>query len=1180
MSRTIAPPSFVGRRTEIDWLLARLSDGLRGLPQLLLISGDAGIGKSRLLKEFQERARGQGVYTCYGRAYENLALPYVPFDRLFRLIDEAPEGHIGDERETIRAFFAGRTRTGSQEAGVDDRDTRARLFVALGRAILQLATAQPVLIVLDDLHWADRPSLDLFSHLSFSLADAAGLEEARILIAASYRPLDARTEPGHAVARLRREPICRTLELAGLDETAVQQLISNLGLERASHQLIDTVVHATRGNPLFVQHMVDRLQSSGGLEERGGYILSTLPPEQINVPPDLTSAIEESVDALPDPCQQALSMASLLGNSIALADLALVADQQEDMLAAALEPAVQQRLLRTDGRTFEFDHPLVQQVCAARFSAVRRQRMHLRIAEVLTRLVRTPGLARPLEVAHHLLAAGSLADPDELIRWATEAGDRSLDLFAWADAARFYRASAMALSGKDDLPSVRRRAELHFRAARAFTRAFDPGPSQDHFERAVADFSETGDLHGLARALVERARNQITLNSVPYGTLLDVAPLERALEQLGDHEDVLRASLLEVLANVYWTGRDPIRATACAQSALELSERLGDSVLSARASGALALAHMQSLRVREWADTCERSAEYSRHGGDLWFYGQRLVRVPMAILARGRLAEAVPIAREGFDVTRRTHNWGEHSLALANLVMIDVTHGDFDAAEEHARGVMSMIERSGYPWAGPIALPALACARYLTGASREAEDAIEILIEPGRVFRETGNAYASAVRLYRRLIRGHANGVTTPSVASPSGAGSQTRRVSEIGSLFRYCAEIELADSSRDAKAADDAFRTLREAAACGVVVTTGWVFLLPRIIGLGAALRESWEEARESFAKALDIAEREGARPELARTHFDLARMLASREDREGAVEHLERAHALFSELGMAHFAARASVFAASLGVSLSTVAAAAGPPSPFSEAELARRIATGCTNLEIARDLLVSAKTVEDRRATLLAKADVAGVTTLAASTAPHDRTQAGPVRVRRPPHAGSPPTTLDSQTRVICFTDLVRSTELITDVGDVAARQLLFAHEQIIRECVRAHAGEEIQHTGDGFMLAFRSAASALDCSIGIQRGIDLHNEANPERPLRVRIGLNAGEPIVEPGRLFGAAVHLAARICAQAGPCQILVSEVVRELARGTRLEFSECGIRHLKGFPEEFRLFELSWARKG
>jgi class 3 adenylate cyclase len=165
-------------------------------------------------------------------------------------------------------------------------------------------------------------------------------------------------------------------------------------------------------------------------------------------------------------------------------------------------------------------------------------------------------------------------------------------------------------------------------------------------------------------------------------------------------------------------------------------------------------------------------------------------------------------------------------------------------------------------------------------------------------------------------------------------------------------------------------------------------------------------------------------------------------------------------------------------------------------------------------------------------------------------------------------------------ILFTDMEGSTTLTQRLGDAAAQEVLRTHNTIIRDALKAHDGSETKHTGDGLMASFSSASRALECSIAIQRAFAAHNQSADE-PIRVRIGLNAGEPVAEDdpdGRrdLFGTAVQLAARICAHAEPEQILAPIVVRELAAGKRFLFADLGDVSLRGFDDPVRLFEVRW----
>jgi len=161
-----------------------------------------------------------------------------------------------------------------------------------------------------------------------------------------------------------------------------------------------------------------------------------------------------------------------------------------------------------------------------------------------------------------------------------------------------------------------------------------------------------------------------------------------------------------------------------------------------------------------------------------------------------------------------------------------------------------------------------------------------------------------------------------------------------------------------------------------------------------------------------------------------------------------------------------------------------------------------------------------------------------------------------------------------RIIMFTDLEGSTSLTQRLGDARAMELLRAHNTIIRDALAATSGREVKHTGDGIMASFLSVSSAVACAIDIQAGFARHNAQNPDATLGVRVGLSAGEPVTEHEDLFGAAVQLAARVCGHAGPGQILVSNVIRELAIGKDILFADRGEASLKGFDDPVRLFEV------
>ena len=167
-------------------------------------------------------------------------------------------------------------------------------------------------------------------------------------------------------------------------------------------------------------------------------------------------------------------------------------------------------------------------------------------------------------------------------------------------------------------------------------------------------------------------------------------------------------------------------------------------------------------------------------------------------------------------------------------------------------------------------------------------------------------------------------------------------------------------------------------------------------------------------------------------------------------------------------------------------------------------------------------------------------------------------------------------DPGIRTVLFTDVVNSTTLTQSLGDEAALALLGVHDTIVRDALSALGGREIKHTGDGIMACFISTAGAIRCAIQIQRELDKHGQASPERALKVRVGAAAGEPVEQHNDLFGSTVQLASRLCTHAQPEQILVSNAIAELCLGKGLQFEDLGEVTLKGFGYPVRAHAAAW----
>jgi class 3 adenylate cyclase/tetratricopeptide (TPR) repeat protein len=1166
-------PPFVGRAEELASFQRWLDEAVAGRPRVVLVEGDAGIGKTRLVQEVRGHAGRRGMQVGFGRCYEDLALPCLPFVESLRpLVDGQAEyvrRALGAEFEPIDQMLhrVDTAPSASHPSMVFQADhERLQLLLAVGHLVVALARRSPTLFIIDDLHWADRLSVDLFEHLAFTVADTAERESVSLLIVASYRPSAATRRLGRLRARLNREEVCRTVALSGLKESEVTELLDGLGVRRPSHQLTATMSDTTRGNPLFIQEMLHHLIRKDALQRQGGYVVASTGATELRLPDQVTAAIVGRTGSVSEPCQQALTLASFLGDAFNLKVLAAVSGIDEVELLGLLEEAMRHDLVRSEAHAFHFAHPLVRHVFYHEPSTPRRQRLHKEVGERLRDLYAADLDSHLLEVAHHLVRAGPAADARAVADCARRAADQASMAFAWTDAARYYEAALSAAAASNQL-AAQERADLHYWAGLAYYYDQDIGPCLHHYDQAIEAYRTTGDVSGLARTLLEKTRTQFTLATVPLGTVPDLKPLEEVLGALGQSEPGLRGHIAAVMAEAYRNGRQAAPAKHWGREALEIARRLQDDHLSAYAGFALGLAHMNDLDVVEALQTWERALIDARRGGDFIREGWILHRTPVALTLLGRLDEADTVAVQACDATRRSHDWSSHSLGLSHQASVAVARGDFELTEGFANETMLMVSRSHYPWGAFRSLLALASARTLRGAWSEAQDALDILEEPGRVFEDAGPVVRTFANIFRELVRVYAeddHGATAPLTDDliPF-IGTDTY------SLAPLCALIELSMVGRARVSVDFIAARLASAAARGVLFSSGWMFLVPRALGLAAVARKEWSTAETHFSDAIEAGQRSGARPELARTYLDYARMLSAQggdANRRKAVELLTLAAPLFVELQMQPFAAQAATLGRTLGIEVPTVR-----PRPTvylddlneREVDVLMRIAHGRSRHQIAGDLVLGAKTITGHLRNIFDKVNVgddaaARAYAVAAGLAPGKS------------ESGVPEQAL----RIILVTDIVASGALIRRSGDARAHDVMQRHNALIRECLAVHNGVEVLHTGDGIEASFQVASDAVECAIAIQRKLVTHNRVHPNDPIHVRIGINAGEPIVTEGRLFGAAVHAAFGICARARAGTVLISESVSQLAAGERFVLTPRGRLGLKGLGRT-RVYEVT-----
>jgi DNA-binding CsgD family transcriptional regulator len=909
-----------------------------------------------------------------GSCYEYAPPAYLPIaqllDRLIAACPGALDGLEAGEAECIRQLLGQRGDDGAPAANAQSDSGRLKLYLAVSRFLMRCAEVRPVTIIFEDVHWMDSPSLELVSGVVTAVADHASSGSIPIATFITYRTTELPERVAAAVARWMRQGICSRLELAGLTEMEVAVLIRSAGYSRPSHQLVSTITSSTRGNPLFVQEALRTLDKSGSLVRRSGWLVTTASADEIRLPREVTEAISERIAALDPACRNVLVIGALLGDMFTPESLEAVSEGNGEDLLEALEKCAGEGLVQyADGR-FVFSHPLIRHACYAGAIEPRRQKMHREIARMLEARWGDTIDEHIAEIARHMIAAGPEADAERTLEYAREAAEQSFRVFAWSDAAKFYEGALVAAERWGGC-SRRDLAELTLGAGLAYYRDEDVGPSRHYLQQAMERFAAAGDARGRVRAMSVFIRSQITQASVAYGERLDLEAVEEALAELADEDEELRGELLCRVSQVYWTGRQADKAREAAEAALAIGERLDNPGLKCDARMSMGLGCLQGLELAEAVEHWRAALAAATERGDDWQRGTALSRIPYGLVAVGRFKEAESAAAETKQILNLTHDWTSYATASAAMVCVHALKGDSAKAEEQAQEVMMAIQRSRYPWAGPMALPALACLRTMRGEGAEAEDALDLLMEPGAVFEDPGTAGRASAMIYKALVGAYEGRFPE--------AGDLERRLDRFGSrqpdiasLPSFGAMAEIAGLGKLRDLGQVAANGLKFAYDRGVTFTLGWGFCLPRLLGVMAALDGRQDEAEDYFQKAIIATGEAGARLEMARTCLDYASLMAPvAKRREEAREMLEGARYACEDLGARTLADRTAAIAEILEAAPMTARASAYPDRLSErEVEVLRLVARGHTNQQIADELILSHKTVARHMSNIFGK------------------------------------------------------------------------------------------------------------------------------------------------------------------------------------------------------------------
>ena len=859
--------SFVGRAAPLGVLQRCLGTALSGRPHVVFVEGDPGIGKSRLVAELLTSARGRGASVLAGHCREDSTIPYLPIaTALAPLGEELGEGALLVDPA---AACVGDV--------VDALDPRpATPIVAACRAAVGAATRRPVVIVVEDLHWADPPTADLFEQLVTTALIAGTTASTPILVVATLRPPSGAT--ARIVERLRRESDVSWVRVVGMDELELNDLLTSLGPARPSRSLLSAVAEATDGNPLLAKTLYGRLAETGGLGVRDGEVIS-LVDDLSPMAGGLDAELRRRLDAVGEDCRSLLTVAAFIGDGGLLADLEAVIPTDIDALLAEAEAA---GLLDDDGVRYRFDHPVLRRLLYTGPGGRSRQRLHLEIADHLE-LADAGSWSRATEIADHLRKAGPQVDRARLARVCRAAGSQAYSLGAWGAAARYLDVAIEA----DPPDGLRERAELALRAGVGHFRDHDLAGTEQRLLEAIADARMAGHLDVWASAALLLTRARVTIGPGSVGAGVDTTILEELLQAI-DSDDRRAGEAVGLLAEVHFHAFDFAGGWSLLDDARRRAEHNEDDDLATNVEFAAGLQQLGRLEVGSAQKSFWASVDHASRLADPWKRAWGLGRLPLVEMMRGELIAAETIAGEAGRLATSTHDWAEHALATACRMQVAAARAEYAAAETAGAVALQMYRRSDYSFVPILVYLAFAASRSARGDVAGADEALD-------EWAELGGRSLAPYRLLVLASTGDPADLADSRTFRPVGD-----RPVNLFTLPTLCAQVEVGMTLGDTMLLDDARGPLTSAHRIGIRWSAGWPMQLSRLLaGTSRVLGRSDDAARWCDVAAAE-ATASGAAGELARVSLERARLADARGDNATATAEANSAAAEFDRLGM----------------------------------------------------------------------------------------------------------------------------------------------------------------------------------------------------------------------------------------------------------------------------------------
>ena len=896
---------FVERDAERATLRRLVDDALAGDGRLGLIAGEPGVGKSRLVAEIGDEAQARGMQVLTGHCVEmSGAPPYLPYVEIIEQAISSPRSPLTLRRalgdvapEIARIAPALRRAFPDIPPPLELPAELARRYVwnsfseFMGRA----AQGRPLLLVLEDLHWADESTVLLTEYL------APLLPEMPVLVLGTYRDLevDLYHPLTRVIGQLRRRRLVEQVSLRRLSFDGVRAMLQALTEQVAPEELVRVIDSETEGNPFFVEEVYLHLVESGVLFDDDGRFRQGLQIEELSVPESIRLVLGQRLDRLTPSTREVLVAAAVSGRVFIPDLVGEVARADPDALVEVFDEAERARLIMPGKAHGElmFSHELIAQTLLSGVSAVKREQLHLQTAEVITRRYADDLEAHAGDLAYHL-SRGYSGDRTSLVRYLTIAGERAFDAAAFDDGVRHFEQALTLLPADDQLG----RGQLLERLAMALR-------SVGRWDDALRTMNEALDRYqalGQAEAIGRLGWAMVYQLTWSARLVEGVQIGQRTLAALGNTVTADKARVLSALGWALSIGGDYLAATGTFDQARAIAEEVGNERALADVLHLQTLHHLSFGEFTDGIRVGTRAAEVFERDSALWDLCSVQAFVIYEDGTLGSREQAVRLSDKTLGIAERLGHLGAAYMVLCDRIREAAMLGDLPQVEALGPQILDIGERGGLPWryVGNIYLGLAAHWRgNAEGAELELRNAVAL--EPQAAF-----AGQSASLLARHLAsQGRADDVMELFLATQSQSRLPSLdRVNGIGAwncMLGFVEALYLCGLYEQAAALSPLVEGVLE-------LGRSWITFDGRLVetraGLAAAAGRRWDEAEQHFATAREGAERMHNRLELTDLRRLHARVLLDRGsagDHARAVQMLEEALSAYRAFGMPAYAA-----------------------------------------------------------------------------------------------------------------------------------------------------------------------------------------------------------------------------------------------------------------------------------